>query len=173
MAENYGRLGQRTNAVDSWRKAIAVANTPPRPDLYARLVEELFQTNPLPAAFEPTVNEFVAKFPERTDRFAARIRLASVYLAAKNPARAEQILAAVLPFDARSHSAASAYVQLFGAEADMNARNARLAIAEQVLRAAIAKSTTENAAPLRYSLALELLRDRTNEGPCQSQSRRS
>lgn len=165
MAENYSRLGQRTNAVDSWQKAIAVANTPPRPDLNARMIEELFQTNPKPAAFEPIVNAYVAKYPTRPDRFTARIRLASVYLADKNPARAEQILAEVLPFDARSHSAHSAYVQLFGAEADMNVRNARLTLAEQTLRAAIAKSTPENAAPLRYSLALDLLRDRTKNIP--------
>ena len=31
MGENYSRLSQRVNAVESWRKAIAVANLPPRP----------------------------------------------------------------------------------------------------------------------------------------------
>ncbi|WP_020471070.1 tetratricopeptide repeat protein [Zavarzinella formosa] len=165
MAENYSRLGQRTNAVESWKKALAVAGNPPRPDLHMRLIEELVQTNPKPGEFEPTVNEYVTKYPDRTDRFAARIRLASVYANAKDFARAEQILTEVLPFDARSHSASSAYVQLFGAEMDMNARNARLAKAEAVLRDAIAKSTPANAGVLRYSLALELLRDRTKDIP--------
>ena len=163
MAENFSRLGQRTNAVDSWRKALAVANAPPRPDLHMRLIEDLFQTNPKPAEFEPAVNEYMTKFPTRDDRFTARIRLASVYLTAKDPAKAEQILAEVLPFDSRTHSAHSAYIQLFGAEPDMAARAARLAKAEQVLRAAIAKSTLANAAPLRYTLALDLLRDRTKD----------
>ncbi|MCE9534338.1 MAG: tetratricopeptide repeat protein, partial [Planctomycetes bacterium] len=165
MAENYGRLGQRTNAVESWKKALAVANTPARPDLHARLIEDLFSTNPKPAEFEPFVTAFVTKFPERTDRFAMKTRLASVYLLAKDPAKAESILAEVLPFDSRSHSAHSAYIQLFGAETDMAARAARLAKAEQVLRDAIAKSTPSNAAPLRYTLALDLLRDRVKDLP--------
>ena len=165
VAENYSRLGQRVNAVESWRKAIAVANTPPRPDLHMRLIEELFQTNPKPAEFEPTVNDYLAKYPTRPDRFAAQVRLASVYLTNKDAARAEQILASVLPFDSRSHSASSAYVQLFGADADKTVKANRLAAAEQTLRAAIAKSTPANAAVLRYSLALELLRDRAANIP--------
>ncbi len=165
LAENYSRLGQRVNAVEGWRKALAVANTPPRPDLHMRLIEELFQTNPKPAEFEPVVNDYVAKYPTRPDRFSALIRLASVYLNNKDAARAEQILAGVLPFESRAHSAASAYVQLFGGDADKTVRANRLATAEQTLRAAIAKSTPHNAAPLRYSLALELLRDRSANIP--------
>lgn len=165
VAENYSRLGQRVNAVENWRKALAVPNNPPRPDLHARMIEELFHTNPKPAEFEAAVNEFVQKYPQRSDRFAVQTRLAAVHVANKNPARAEQILAAVLPSDARSHSAHTAYVQLFGAEADKAAKAARLTTAEQTLRAAIGKSTPANAAPLRYSLALELLRDRAQNVP--------
>lgn len=166
MAENYSRLGQRENAVEGWKRALAVVNTPARPDLQMRLIEELFQTNPKPPAFEPFVAAYVAKYPDRPDRFAAQIRLASVLVTNKEPARAEQILAAVLPFDARSHSASSAYVQLFGAEPDLNVRKARLAVAEQTLRAAIPRATSlATAASLRYSLALELLRDRAVNVP--------
>jgi len=160
MAENYSRLGQRTNAVEGWRKTIAVPGLPPRPDIYMRLIEELVQTNPTPAVFEPVVNEYLAKFPDRIDRFAALTRLAWVHNNVKNPARAEQILAQVIAVEPRPHSAHSLYVQLFGGEADKNVKAARLALAEQTLRAAIAKSTPANAAPLRYSLGLELLRDR-------------
>ncbi len=165
VAENYSRLGQRVNAVESWRKAIAVPNTPARPDLHMRLIEELFQTNPKPAEFEPTVNDYLAKYPTRPDRFAAQVRLASVYLTNKDAAKAEQILASVLPFDARSHNASSAYVQLFGADVDKTVKANRLAAAEANLRAAIAKSTPANAVVLRYSLALELLRDRVANIP--------
>ncbi|MDB5306111.1 MAG: Tetratricopeptide 2 repeat protein [Gemmataceae bacterium] len=165
VAENYNRLGQRTNAADSWRKAMAVPNTPPRPDLHMRLIEELVHNNPKPAEFEPVVAQYLAKFPNRPDRFAAQIRLAGVYATNKSPAQAEQVLAAVLPVDSRSHSAHSAYAQLFGTEPDMNARKARLAQAEQTLRAAIAKSTPANAVTLRYSLALDLLRDRVQNIP--------
>jgi tetratricopeptide (TPR) repeat protein len=118
IAENYNRLGQHVNAVASWRAALAVPNTPPRPDVHMRLIEQLYQTNPKPAEFEPVVNDYNAKYPARPDRFAAQIRLAGVYLNNKDAAKAEQILAAVLPFDARSHNASSAYVQLFGNDAD-------------------------------------------------------
>jgi TolA-binding protein len=165
VAENDNRLGQHVNAVGSWKAALAVPGNPPRPDLHMRLIEQLFQTNPKPAEFEPVVNDYAAKFPTRPDRFAAQTRLASVYLNNKDAARAEQILAGVLPNDARSHSASSAYVQLFGADADKNVKAQRLATAEQTLRGAIAKSTPQNAAPLRYSLALELLRDRAQNVP--------
>lgn len=164
-AENYNRLGQHVNAVGSWKAALAVPGNPPRPDLHMRLIEQLFQTNPKPGEFEPVVNEYAAKYPTRPDRFQAQVRLASVYLNNKDAARAEQILAGVLPSDARSHSASSAYVQLFGADADKNVKAQRIATAEQTLRAAIAKSTPANAAALRYSLALELLRDRASNVP--------
>jgi len=166
MAENYNRLGQHVNAVESWRKAIAVPNTPPRPDLHMRLIEQLVQTNPKPPAFEPDVNAYNAKFPTRPDRLAGQVRLAGVYLNDKNPARAEQILASVLPFDARSHSASSAYVSLFGGEADKAAKDARIAVADRTLRDAIAKNPSPyHVAALRYSLAFELLRDRAQNVP--------
>ncbi|MFM8272808.1 MAG: tetratricopeptide repeat protein, partial [Gemmata sp.] len=164
-AENYARLGQRVNAVESWRKAIAVAGMPPRPDLHMRLIEELYQTNPKPAEFEPTVNDYLTKYPTRADRYAAQTRLASVYLTNKDTAKAEQLLAGVLPFDARSHSAASVYAQLFGNDADKTVKANRLAGAEKVMRDAIAKSAPANAAALRYSLALEVLRDRSQNIP--------
>jgi TolA-binding protein len=166
MAENFSRLGQRVNAAESFRKALAVASTPPRPDLHMRLIEELVQTNPKVPEFEPTVNDYVAKFPARPDRFAAQVRLAGVAANNKDAARAEQILAGVLPFDARSHSAASAYVSLFGGDADKTVKANRLAAAEKVLRDAIAKNPAPyHAAALRYSLAFELLRDRAQNVP--------
>ncbi len=166
MAENYSRLGQRVNAVESWRKALAVPNNPPRPDLHMRMIEELVQTNPKAPEIEPTINDYVAKFPTRPDRFAAQIRLAGVYLNNKDAARAEQILASVLPFDARSHSASTAYTSLFGGEADKAAKDARIAVADRTLRDAIAKNPSPyHVAALRYSLALELLRDRAQNIP--------
>ncbi|MFO0823166.1 MAG: tetratricopeptide repeat protein, partial [Gemmataceae bacterium] len=166
MAENYSRLGQHVNAVESWRKALAVPNNPPRPDIHMRLIEQLVQTNPKVPEFEPTVNDYNAKFPTRPDRFAAQVRLAAVCANNKDMARAEQILASVLPFDARSHSASSAYVSLFGADADKNVKAQRINTAEQTLRNAIAKNPDRHhVASLRYSLAFELLRDRAQNIP--------
>ncbi|OWK35637.1 tetratricopeptide repeat protein [Fimbriiglobus ruber] len=163
VAENYNRLGQRVNAVEGWRKALAVPNTPARPDLGMKLIEELYHTNPKPAEFEPVVAAYVAKYPDRLDRFAAQIRLAALLITSKEPARGEQILAAVLPFDSRSHSAVGLYTPLFGNEPDMNARAARLAVAERTLREAIAKSTPANAGALRYALATDIYRDRIKD----------
>lgn len=165
MGENYNRLAQHVNAVASWRAALAVPNMPPRPDLHMRLIEQIVQTNPKPTELEPVVNDYVAKYPARPDRFAAQVRLANAYSANKDAARAEQLLAAVLPFDGRSHSASSAYTALFGGDADKTVKANRLAAAERVLRDAIAKSTPQNAPVLRYSLALELLRDRAANIP--------
>ena len=163
MAENFSRQGQRVNAIESWKKAIAVANMPTRPDLYSRLVEETFQTQPKVADFEALINDYAKQFPDRADRHMMRTRLAQLLLANKDNARAEQVLADVLPFDARSHGASSLYVQQFGNEPDMATRDARLKKAEETLKAALAKSSPANAAPLRYSLALELYRDRMKD----------
>lgn len=165
IAENYSRLGQRTNAAESWAKALAVPGMPPRPDLQMRMIEELVQTNPKPAQFEPVVADYLKKFPNRPDRFAAKVRLAQVYAAAGDKVKAEQLIAEVLPIDARVHSAHSIYAQFFGTEPDANVKKTRLAQAEQTVRDAMAKSTPANAAALRYTLALELLRDRAQDIP--------
>ena len=34
IAENFNRLAQHVNAVESWKRALAVPNTPPRPDIH-------------------------------------------------------------------------------------------------------------------------------------------
>ncbi len=63
-----------------------------------------------------------------------------------------------MPFDARTHNPVGNFVQLIGPEP------ARLDQAEQVLRDAVAKSkTTDNAPPIRYHLATDILRDRRKD----------
>ena len=156
MAENYSRVGQRANAIESFRKAIDVPGLP-RPDLAARLIGELHATNPKPPAIEPLVDDYIKKFPTRDDRHSLRTLVASAYNAAGDKAKAEQILAEVLPFDARSHNAIGIYTSLIPAEP------ARAGQAEKVLLDAIARSTPYNAIPLRYHLATDIYRDRLKD----------
>jgi TolA-binding protein len=157
MGENYSRVGQRANAIDSYRKAMAVPGLAPRADINGRLINELHQTRPKPAELEPLVSDYLQKFPTRDDRHSMRIVLAVTYLAAGDKDKAEQILAEVLPFDSRSHNSIGYYTQLFPAEPT------RAGKAEQVLRDAIAKSTPYNTVPLRYHLAMDIYRDRLKD----------
>ena len=152
MGENYSSLGQRVNAVESFRKARAQEDGP---DLHARLILEMHYALATVAEMEPLVNEFMQKYPERPDRFTLRGYLAHACFRAMDKARGLQILAEILPFDAAN---ASVYVQQAGTEP------ADLAAAEQVLNAAIAKNQPQ-AAFLRYVLGLELIRDRVKDIP--------
>ena len=159
MGENYSRIGQRVNAAESFRKALDVPGTPATvlPGLYARLISELHQTTPKPAVIEPLVEDYLKKFPTRDDRHAMRTLVASAYITAGDKVKGEQILAEVLPLDARTHNAIGLYVNLIPVEP------ARAAQAEKVLLDAIAKSKPANAASLRYALALNIYRDRLKD----------
>ncbi len=157
MGENYARQGQRVKAIESWKKAIAVQGMAPRPDLESRLITEIYHTNPKPADLEPLVTAYLKKYPERDDRHQARTLLAIVYINNKEPAKAETILTEVLPFDCSSHNAVGYYLGLAGND------KAKLALVEQNIVAAIPKSKPYNTTQLRFSLALELHRDRTKE----------
>jgi TolA-binding protein len=154
MGENYARVGQRANAIESFRKAVAVAG-PLGPDREARVIAELHQANSKPAELAPVVADYVKKYPDRADRHSMRTLLAVAYIAAGDKAAGEQILAEVLRFDARSHGAVSRFTSLIDTK--------RAGQAEQVLRDAIAKSTPENAVALRYHLALDIYRDRLKD----------
>lgn len=156
--ENYARLTQRTNAVEFFTKALAVPGLLPRPDLHGRLITESYHSGAKPAVLEPLVNEYLQKYPDRDDRHQQRTLLAISYLNDKQPAKAEQILAEVLPFDSRSHGPIGYYFQSIAADP------AKVAAAEQVLLNAIAKSVKpSNTQPLRYHLAIDLYRDRLKD----------
>ena len=155
MAENYSRIGQRANAIESLRKALAIT---PRADVHARLVSELHAANAKPPVIEPIVVEYYQKYPDREDRFALRTLVGQSYQAAGDKGKAEQIFAEVMPFDARSHNVVSSFASLIGNEP------ARTAQAVQVMRDAIAKSKNPtNAVPIRYHLAFDIYRDRMKD----------
>ncbi len=67
------------------------------------------------------------KYPTREDRFALRTLVGLAYQSSGDKARAEQIFAEVMPFDARSHGPVSSFVSLISKDP------ARIAQAEQVL----------------------------------------
>jgi tetratricopeptide (TPR) repeat protein len=155
MGENYARIGQRANAIDSFRKVLAMT---PRADVHLRLVQEIYASNPKPPAIEPVVAEYYQKYPEREDRFALRTLVGLTYQAAGDKGKAQEIFAEVMPFDARSHNIVGSFVGLIGPEP------VRLDQAEQVMRDAIAKSKNpSNAVPIRYHLALDVYRDRRKD----------
>jgi TolA-binding protein len=112
MGENYSRQGQRVNAIESFKKAIAVQGMPANPGILGRVIGETYGTNPKPPVLEPLVAEYLQKYPERTDRHQYRTTLAILYLNDKQPAKAEQILTEILPFDARSHNPLHYYFQV-------------------------------------------------------------
>lgn len=164
MAENYSRSGQRTNAVESFRKAFTTPNAPVRPEYLSRLISELHQSNPQPAAMEAAVNEYRQKFPTRPDRNDHRVLVAYAYYNAKDMTKAEQVFAEMLPTSARTHNCIGMYIQLAANEPNEKARPARYAQAEQTLRTAINKSTNPyQAAALRYHLTFDLYRDRIKD----------
>jgi hypothetical protein len=141
MGENYARQGQRVNAIDSFKKAQAVAGMPPRADILGRIISETYHSNPKPAVLEPLVAEYLQKYPDREERHQYRTYLALLYIADKQPAKGEQILAEVLPFDARSHNAVGNYLQ-----ASINDSAAAAATAQTAFFAADKTAMTAEAA---------------------------
>lgn len=154
VAENYSRLGQRANAVVYFKKAVEVADVTPRPELMARLINELHLTAPKPHEIEPIVQDYVKKYPDRLDRYSLLTLVAHSCFNAKELDKAAGILEQVLPHDARSNNAVSLYLMCLGAEP------AKLASGEKALQDALNKSSSAtNAAAIRYAL-FELYRDR-------------
>lgn len=146
IGENYARLGQRTNAVASFQKALALGQ---RLDIHQRLITEMHHAQAMPPQMEPFVNQYVQKYPNRQDRHVMRSYLAHAYLRAKNNAKAFQIFAELVPHDARSNSNANALVGANGNEP------AKLAQSEQILLKAAA-TNKRDAGYIRYVLAFNV-----------------
>lgn len=155
MAGNYANLGQRKNAADLYKKARTLLDTP---DVHYAHIMELHYAAVPTAEIEPVVNEYFQKYADRPDRFALRVLVGHACLRGNDKARATQIFAEVLPFDA---TAATLYLQQFPAEPA-----AGVAQAEQVLLAANAKTPAPMSAwYLKWVLGFELYRDRLKDLP--------
>lgn len=150
MGENYARANQRANAVESFKKAVALGDN--NPALLSRLITELHSMNAKAPEMEPWVTQYMQKYADRPDRFVLRGYLGHGYLRSMNKPAALAIFAEILPFDARSNDAAGAYVRENG---NMPAQAAQ---SEQVLRNALAKNVNDGAY-LRYYLAFEIYRN--------------
>lgn len=153
MAHDYQQLGQHANAVQSWKQARALQD---RNDLHRNMIVAMHYAGASSADLEAAINEYYQKYPQREDRFAMRTYLPLAYLREQNTARAVQVMAELLPFDALTNNLAGLYVQYAGTEP------AQLAQAEQALTAAV-QQNKKHAAYLRYVLALQLYRDRIKD----------
>jgi len=153
IAENYFNLGQRANGVEALRKARALGD---KPEYLPRMINELHSAQGAVKDLEPLVDEYLKKYPERLDRFVMRSHLAAAYLREKNQAKALEILAEVLPFEAIANTNAQVFVREMGTDP------AKMAETEKVLKDAISKNARQ-AAYLRFVLATDLYRDRIKD----------
>lgn len=153
VAENFTRLSQHANAVESLKKCRALGD---RVELLQSLIMQSYYAGVKTPEMELLVNELYQKYPESKDRFYYRALLANVALRDGDKAKAIALYREILPFDAVSHSAAQAFVREFATDP------AKFAECEQVLRDAISKNARD-AHYLRYTLGLDLLRDRVKD----------
>lgn len=109
------------------------------------------------AEFEPLVNEFDAKYPDREERFEKRSLLATALIRDGDKARGLEMIKPLLVFNPYLSSVASVFVQNAGTEP------AQFQAAEAVLRDALAKNPKYNAYYLRHELALTICRDRLKD----------
>ncbi|TXT19336.1 MAG: hypothetical protein FD138_4347, partial [Planctomycetota bacterium] len=145
---------QYANAATHFRQARAI-----RDDWYVlnALINSMYYSQAKAAEFEPLVNEFDAKFPDREERFEKRALLAVALIRDGDKARGLEMIKPLLAFNPYLHSIASVFVQNAGTEP------AQWAQAEAVLRDALAKNPKYNAYYLRHSLATEIYRDRMKD----------
>jgi TolA-binding protein len=154
QGDQFGYLSQHANAANHYRQARAI-----RDDwqVLKSLIYSMYYSQAKAAEFEPLVNEFDAKFPDREERFDARALLATAIIRDGDKARGSEMIKPLLAFNPYMHSIASVFVQNAGTEP------AQFQAAEAVLRDALAKNPKYNAYYLRHSIALEICRDRLKD----------
>lgn len=154
QGEQFGYLGQYANSANHFRQARAI-----RDDwsVLNSLINSLYYSQAKAAEFEPLVNEFDAKFPDREERFEKRALLATALIRDGDKARGLEMIKPLLAFNPYMHSIASVFVQNAGTEP------AQFQAAEAVLRDALAKNPKYNAYYLRHELALSICRDRLKD----------
>jgi lipopolysaccharide biosynthesis regulator YciM len=153
VAENFARLSQHANAVESLKKARALGD---RVELLQALILQANSAGAKTPEIEQLVNELFQKYPENKDRFYYRALLAAVALRDGDKPKGIALLREVIPFDAVSQSAAQSFVREFAIEPT------KFAECEQVLRDAITKNPRDGYY-LRYALGIDLLRDRVKD----------
>ena len=160
MAENYARIGQRANAVESWKAARAVSDSY---YLHARQIAEMYSANAKGSEIEAEAQRYIKNYPDREDRFQLQGYAALAYLREEGGKdKGLALIRQILPHDARSHSLASLLVRNTPAEEQP------LKQVEQVLQEAL-RQNQEHGAYLRFALGLDLYRDRLkDEAKCRA-----
>ncbi len=154
QGENFNYLAQYANAANHYRQVRAI-----RDDWSAlnQLIYSMYYSQAKGAEFEPLVNEFDAKYPDREERFEKRSLLATALIRDGDKARGLEMIKPLLAFNPYLSSVAGVFVQNAGTEP------AQFQAAEAVLRDALAKNPKYNAYYLRHELALTICRDRLKD----------
>ena len=143
------QLGQHSNAVQSFRKALPHDNA----DAHRSLISAMISAKESPSVIEAEARRYLAAFPRRDDRYEPLAHAAHAAAEAKNINLALSISNEVMLHDATSHEIPRNFVIWCG---DDTLR------AEQGLLKAIAKNP-EGASVLRAVLALDVYRDRMKD----------
>lgn len=154
QGDQFGYLNQYANAANHFRQVRAI-----RDDWQAlnSLINSMYYSQAKAAEFEPLVNEFDAKYPDREERFEKRALLATALIRDGDKARGLEMIKPLLAFNPYMHSIASVFVQNAGTEP------AQIQAAEAVLRDTLAKNPKYNAYYLRHEIALTICRDRLKD----------
>ncbi len=161
MAENYANAGQRTNAIESLKKARAARDND---DLHRRLINEMYHAAVKAPELEQVVNDYVAKHPGRDDRWAQLSLLAHAYARDGDKPHAANLFSRSMVGDPWSHDPAGHYVN----NAVQGDKPEDIAKAEKTLLDALAKNP-KGAAAYRHALAFSVYRDRMKDaGRCRA-----
>ena len=157
MAENYGYLGQHSNAVEMFKQVRQI-----RDDQWALYyhIQRLYDSAAPAAEMEPLVKLYLNTYPDRDDRYDRIGLLAIAWNREKNTDRAQALFRSLLPLAPQTHSVASYFYQLNGYE------EAQLKNTEQALLAAIPqceKNNSQQAWYLRYILGFNVYRDQMKD----------
>jgi TolA-binding protein len=153
MAENYGYIGQHSNAVEMLKQVRAI-----RDDQWSHYyqIQRMYDSAVPAAQMEPIVKEYFAKYSERDDRYERIALLAAAWRREENNERALAMFRTLLPVAPQAQGGASNFIQLNGTEPE------KLADTEKALREAIAKNP-KNVWYLRYQLGFTVYRDRMKD----------
>ncbi|MBP87766.1 MAG: hypothetical protein CMJ64_13760 [Planctomycetaceae bacterium] len=153
MAENYGYVGQHSNAVEMLKQVRAI-----RDDQWSHYyqIQRMYESAVPAAQLEPIVKDYFAKYADRDDRYERIALLAVAWNREQNPERALAMFRTLLPVAPQAQSVASHFLQLNGNEPE------KLADTEKALREAIAKKP-KNVWYLRYQLGFTVYRDRMKD----------
>lgn len=153
MAYNYQNQGQHANAAASYGKANAIK---PTAELLGYQISYLNAAGARPGELDPLVKEFIGKYPKHVSVPVMRSNLALAHARALDPITARQILTELLPIDPVTNNNIGYWMNTFGND------KAELAEAERLLLAALGNRPA-NPAPLRYTLAISIYRDRLQD----------